>query len=307
MPRVPLPDELGRRAFTTSEGVRSGLGTGRLRGPDLLRPFHGVRTVAEASDTVARCRTYLPRLRPGQFFSHDTAARLWGVPLPTRFDPTAPLHVSTFAPRRPPRTRGVIGHELGPDRATIVVRGGLPVTDAASTWLQLAGVLALDDLVAAGDHLVLDPAVLDPLDLRPFLSLDELVEAAQEFRGRGSRLATEAAPLVRVGAESRPETLVRLLLARSGLPEPVVNHVVTAVDGRFIARVDLAYPELRIAIEYDGDQHRTSTQQYEHDIARFDRLHEAGWLVVRVRSHGLFRDPADTVARVARALAARSR
>lgn len=80
-----------------------------------------------------------------------------------------------------------------------------------------------------------------------------------------------------------------------------MNHVVRSSDGRFIGRVDLAYPDLRIAIEYDGDHHRTSARQYEHDITRFDRLHEAGWLVIRVRSRGLFRNPEETVARVVRA------
>lgn len=220
MPRVPLPEDLGRRAFTTAEGVRAGLGTGRLRGPDLLRPFHGVRAVDEASDLAARCRSYLPRLRPGQSFSHGTAAEIWGVPLPTVNDRSTPLHVSSFAPQRPPRTRGVIGHELRRDRVAPLVRDGLPVADPITTWLQLAASpgLALDDLVAAGDHLVLDPVVLDPGDPRPFVSLDELLDAVQAFRGRGRRRAMEAAPLVRPGAESRPESLLRLLLVRSDCP-----------------------------------------------------------------------------------------
>ncbi|MGW9630297.1 endonuclease domain-containing protein [Agromyces sp. NPDC055520] len=304
--RIPIPDALRDRAFTTVEGLSAGLGEGRLRGSDLTRPFHGIRIVVEASDPVARCRSYLPRLRDGQFFSHETAARLWGVPLPTPFDPSAPLHVSSFAPERPPRTRGVVGHELRPGRVDVVTRSGMPVADAASTWLQLATALRLDDLVAAGDHLVLDPAVLDPRDIRPHLPLHELLEAARKYRGRGRRLAVEAARLVRIGAESRPESLLRLLLLRAGLPEPELNFVVIGADGGFVARVDLAYPRVKVAVEYDGDQHRTSTRQYDHDIARFDRLHDLGWHVVRVRARGLFRFPDDTVDRVTRVLADRS-
>lgn len=302
--RVELPSHLTGRPFSTAEARRDGVGEGRLRGRDLARPFHGVRSVVEPSDVLDRCRMYLPRLRSGQFFSHDTAALIWRVPMPGDLDPSAPLHVSSFAPNRPPRTRGILGHELRAGTTRVVTRRGLPVADAVSTWVLLAERLGPDDLVAAGDHLVLDPAILDPLDPRPYAVRAELVDAARAHRGRGGRALRSAVELVRVGAESRPETLLRLLLVRSGLPEPHVNVVVEDAGGRFIARVDLAYPERRVAVEYDGDHHRTSTRQYDHDIGRFDRLHESGWRVVRVRASGLFRSPAETVARVERALAA---
>ncbi|GAA1796030.1 endonuclease domain-containing protein [Agromyces lapidis] len=303
--RVPIPIDLQARAFSISEGLYAGLGESRLRGRDLVRPFHGVRAVGAASGVVARCRSYLPRLRDGQFFSHEIAAFLWGMPRPRRFEAADPLHVSSFVPERAPRTRGVVGHELRPGRAEVVGRSGLPVADAASTWLHLASVLGLDDLVAAGDHLVLDPAVLELDDPRPYLGVDSLRAAADGFRGRGRRLAVEAVSLVRVGAESRPETLLRLLLMRAGLPEPELNFVVEGAGGRFLARVDLAYPEFKVAVEYDGDQHRSDSRQYDHDIARFDRLHDAGWHVVRVRARGLFRFPDETAARVERVLATR--
>ncbi|MEI5584132.1 MULTISPECIES: endonuclease domain-containing protein [unclassified Agromyces] len=305
MPRlVPLPTEFRHRAFSTDEAHRAGLGDGRLRGGDLHRPFHGVRSTAEATDLADRCRSYLPRLRDGQFFSHETAARLWGVPLPAEEGPWAPLHVSAFAPNRPPRTRGVVGHELRPGTVQVRLRAGLPVAAPASTWLQLGSVLGVADLVAAADHLALDPVVLDPRDPRPYVAESELAAALRDFRGRGRRALVAALELTRPGAESRPETLLRLLLVRAGLPEPEVNVAVRDAHGRFVARVDLAYPDLRVAVEYDGDHHRTSTLAYEHDIARFDRLHEAGWRVVRVRARGLFRHPDDTVDRVRRALAA---
>jgi very-short-patch-repair endonuclease len=266
-----------------------------------------VRVAEAASDVVDRCRASLPRLREGQFFSHGTAAGLWGVPMRTPFDPSAPVHVSSFAPARPPRTRGVIGHELRPGGVRVVERHGLPVADAASTWLQLGCLLSVDELVVAGDHLVLDPVVLDLLDPRPYVGLGDLAAALHAYRGRGRRALLEAVGSIRPGAESRPETLLRLLLVRAGLPEPRVNFVVEDPGGRFIARVDLAYPQLRVAVEYDGDHHRTSTSRYEHDIARFDRLHDAGWRVVRVRSRGLFRFPDETLARVRRARGRRVR
>ena len=165
--------------------MEAGVGAGRLRGRDLERPFHGVRVDPAAAQEarrfgsfpnsraaeeferlVKRCRAYAPLLRAGQFFSHETAARLWKCPLPEPFSPAEPLHVSVFAPGRAPRSTGVAGHQA--TSGTIVDRFGLPVGDAASTWLSLAASLDPDDLVAVGDHLVLDPPVLDPYDIRPF-------------------------------------------------------------------------------------------------------------------------------------------
>lgn len=60
-----------------------------------------------------------------------------------------------------------------------------------------------------------------------------------------------ALPQIREGVESPRETVTRLALAGAGFPEPVVAHDVFQ-DGRFLGRVDLAYPKFRIAIEYDG-------------------------------------------------------
>lgn len=320
MPRlVPLPPELGGRAFSVADAVEAGLTRGRLRSGDLASPFYGVRAPSERNQVARQgptfggdsapdvalldhCNAYARRLKPGEHFSHLTAARLWGVPLPSPFASDEPLHVSCFAPHRPPRTRGVVGHQL-PHRADAIVRRfGVPVADAASTWVQLAALLPPAELVVAGDHLVLDPFVLDPGDPRPFLSIEALAERLASFTGRGKRAATQSLVRVRVGAESRPETLLRLVLIDAGLPEPLLNQTLLDGAGRFLGRVDLVYPGWRIVVEYDGDQHRTSTAQYERDGTRLDALRRAGWTVIQVRKTGLFVRPGVTVARVRTAL-----
>ncbi len=239
-------------------------------------------------------------LRPGLFFSHATAARLWGCPLPHTLTRGSAIHVTATAPTRAPEGRGVIGHQSQPELAATARRYDLPVADASLTFCQLASVLPLDDLIVIGDHLVLDPAVLDPHDIRPHVTLADLQERVRRFTGRGARLAASAMRLVRQGAESRPETLLRLLLGRAGLPEPEVNPELTDAAGRWLGRADLVYLEWRVIAEYDGDQHRTDTRQYEKDIARFERFVEAGWTVVKVRKTGLFAQPRGTVARVER-------
>lgn len=88
----------------------------------------------------------MARSRPGQVFSHLTAARVWGIPLPTIFSPREGVHVSVRAPTTRPRGRGVIGHQLTDPCAAAVMRFGVPVIDAATTWCHVAAVLTHDDL-----------------------------------------------------------------------------------------------------------------------------------------------------------------
>lgn len=301
--REPLPPALAGRPFSVTSAQSAGVTRGRLRGGDLARPFYGVRAANPGEESVLqRCQAFTPRLQPGQFFSHLTAARLWGAPLPERFGAAEPLHVSSFSPQRPPRTLGVVGHELQPASAGLVTRYGLPITDPATTWVQLASLLPVAELVAIADHLVLDPYELDSYDPRPFTGIAALAVQLAGYRGRGKRAAAAALSLVRPGAESRPETLLRLLLVDAGLPEPAVNLPLHQEDGTFLARIDLVYPLWHVGVEYDGDQHRESTRQYESDMYRRERVTRAGWDVVYVRSRGLFATPADTVRRVREAL-----
>jgi hypothetical protein len=299
--RVPLPPPLRDRAFLIAEAKAAGLGEGRLTGADLRRPFHGVRSVTSAENLLDRCRDYEPLLRAGHHFSHLTAAWLWGCPLPPNSG--VEIHVSCLAPDRAPRSRGMIGHQAAA-QATVDHRLGLPVSSAATTWLSLAALLPLDELVVCGDHLILDPAVLDPRDLRPHVTLSELTVATDLFRGRGARAAARALQWLRQGAESRPETLLRLLIVRAGMPEPELNIDVRDSAGRFLGRGDLVYPRWRVLVEYDGDEHRINSRQYDKDILRIENFVNAGWRVVRVRKNGLFVHPATVVERVGRALSA---
>lgn len=115
---------------------------------------------------------------------------------------------------------------------------------------------------------------------RPLATLDELREEAVRMR-RGKTLAVELG-LVRDGSESSEETRLRLALLRHGLPEPDLNLDLRAADGRLIARLDQAYPEHRVAVEYDGRQHAASAVQFERDAARWDEIRDEGWYLVRI-------------------------
>src|SRR5690606_35797956 len=106
---------------------------------------------------------------------------------------------------------------------------------------------------------------------------------------------------MRPGTDSSPETVTRLGLVADGLPCPRVNEVVTDPEGRYVKRVDLVYPAERIAIEYDGDQHRTDRAQWREDVRARRRLEELGWIVIVVVGDAL-RALRPVVARVRAAL-----
>ena len=93
------------------------------------------------------------------------------------------------------------------------------------------------------------------------------------------------------------------LLAEEGLPEPVLHHRVVA-SGRFVAEVDLAYPDLKIAIELDGAVHLDPTVR-ERDLAKQNALLLEGWIVLRFTWDRFRRRPDLFIAEIRAALAAR--
>src|SRR5688572_18937929 len=119
--------------------------------------------------------------------------------------------------------------------------------------------------------------------------------------GRGCRRAREAAARADGLAESPQETRLRLVLLASALPPPVAQHTVRDVDGRFVARVDFAWPEQRLAVEYQGAWHG-QLQNVVRDRTRLNRLTAAGWRVVFVTAADM-RRPAQLLTRIAAALA----
>lgn len=133
------------------------------------------------------------------------------------------------------------------------------------------------------------------------IRLDDVRAAVRELpRCQGSARARRAAQLADGLAESPPETRLRLLLHRSGLPAPIAQFRVFDDEG-FIARVDFAYPDLRIAIEYDGLWHG-ERKAFLDDRRRLNRLVAAGWIVLHVTAADM-RHP-DRLAAQVRALRA---
>ena len=294
--REPLPPALGS-AFAVGEAVGRGVSAKRLRSSDLESPFHGVRSARVESEGRARvdpvrvlCAAYATRMPRHQGFSHLTAVRLFGLPVPERLRDDQRLHVSAIAPHRAPRGAGVRGYQLSIEHAqtsgSLELLDGLRVISAVDTWCQMAAHLTVDELVVLGDGLVRRQ--------RPLATLAELRTAASRYAGgRGARALAEALRLIRPGTDSPKETELRLAIIRSGLPEPEVNITIYDDQGLPIARGDLVYPRHKVLIEYDGAHHREVEQQYFNDVDRDDRVTEAGWRIIHFnRSHRAARQQA---------------
>jgi very-short-patch-repair endonuclease len=101
------------------------------------------------------------------------------------------------------------------------------------------------------------------------------------------------------------ETEVRALLLAAGLPEPVLQHRVMCDDVTYV--LDLAWPELRAAVECDGFRFHRTPEQLEWDSRRNNALALRGWLVHHVTWRAMRRDSEGMVRDVRRALSSRLR
>lgn len=142
---------------------------------------------------------------------------------------------------------------------------------------------------------------LDALARASGFKVDNVASIAMRHRGvRGLRQLEDVLDLVDPGAESPRETYLRLLLIDAGLPRPQTQiPVVTAVKTYFL---DMGWEDCMVAVEYDGDHHRSDPLQYRKDIRRRETLERMGWAIIRVVAAD---HPADILRRVWQALQSR--
>ncbi|HEV7870424.1 MAG TPA: hypothetical protein VGO95_04125 [Modestobacter sp.] len=188
------------------------------------------------------------------------------------------------------RCRGVRAHrtELRPDEVTVV--DGVPIISGRRTAWDVAALEPLGTAVAALDAMVRARSV----------TLPELTEMADRGAGRwGVTKVRRAVPLVDPRAESAPESRVRVALVLAGFcPVPQFEVV---VGGR-CRRLDLGWPEAKLALEYEG-AHHFEGPQIVLDDERYADLVAAGWRIIRVSASDL-RDLDGVVVRIRAALGA---
>jgi hypothetical protein len=143
---------------------------------------------------------------------------------------------------------------------------------------------------------------LDALGRARNLSSEQLRAHCAIHQGRqGWRQAARALDLCDPRSESPAESRVRLHLALAGLPPPIPQFTVLH-DGEFMARIDLAWPACKFALEYDGQWH-ADPGQLGRDRRRIRTLNALGWYVYPVTSADLHH--LDALARRVRDLLAR--
>ncbi|MBB6381238.1 very-short-patch-repair endonuclease [Pseudonocardia eucalypti] len=169
------------------------------------------------------------------------------------------------------------------------------VTTAARTAWDLARRLDLVEAVVAVDALA---------RLGAFRPVDLLTCRAKTPGARGCRRLDRVIELADPRAESPAETRLRVGLVLEGLPGPEVQYKILDEYGFVLARVDLAYPSAKLAIEYDGRNH-LERRRWERDRERDTRLSGYGWQTLRF-GHNDLRAIHQTASKVCALLARRS-
>ncbi|MDG4775216.1 DUF559 domain-containing protein [Solwaraspora sp. WMMD792] len=288
-----VPNQLSFLPFSGSRAVAAGLISRRmLTGPAWCRLLPDVYVHAAAFDPDDHrmwCDAVALKLPAGAAVCGLSAAYLWGVDLLPRRSPVHVVLPRTGRIRRHPRI-AVTNSTLAVDDAVLL--NAVPVTTEVRTAFDLGRTLPRSDAVAAVDALL----------HRRLLRTEALARYLDSHpRWPGGRQLRELVGLVEPLAESPMESRLRLLLHDAGLPRPVPQHKVADPQGRFIGRVDLAYPQWRIALEYEGDHHR-GRATFRRDVHRYNALRAAGWLVLRFTADHVLRRSGQVVQDVRQAI-----
>ena len=283
----PLPHGLFLGSHAVAEGVvtRRQLQSGLFR--RLVHNVYADPSLPMDHQLVARA---VSLLMPADAVLGGRSAAAWsGAPFAGAADPVTVVVPVDSSWRGP---RGVRVHRTTVDRADVtVVDDDVRVTRPVRTAWDVATLERTADAVATLDGMLRAGAV----------DAAALAALAHSAPGRWRAQRAQRALLLADGrAQSPAESWVRVACHLGGLPAPVPQYVVVE-DGAWLAQVDLAWPEARLIVEYEGAYHFAG-EQIVKDDARYARLVAAGWRVIRLLAADL-RDLDGMVARIAAALA----
>jgi uncharacterized protein DUF559 len=288
--RAPLiPAALTTGPFNLEEARRHGLTKDHLLGASWRRLGGGVYALgAIANDPDVVLAAARRRLPMTAVFSGRTAGWLHGLDL----RPCDPVEVTLPLSSRISRLAGIVVRRSDVGASERVTRHGHPTTSVVRTLASLGRHLPLVEAVAA-----LDMAL--HMRLLKSAALHSWACAHPGYPGIARlRLAIE---LAEPATESVMETRLRLLLVMARLPRPLAQVRLYDEGGDFLGRPDFYYPHHRLAIEYDGAQHR---ENLIGDNRRQNRLVDAGYRLLRFTAADVLSAPDSVVALVRRALSA---
>ncbi|MGD0082029.1 MAG: type IV toxin-antitoxin system AbiEi family antitoxin domain-containing protein [Acidimicrobiales bacterium] len=232
--------------------------------------------------------------------SHESAVIWWGSDALN----TPKAHVTVSHKRSPKARVGFVVHSTTRDLDRVsVTRDGIRVTTPIQTLL---------DLCAAGHEAATLRSFLAHCLSHRLVSPSQLERFLRRLRKRapGSRRLRGLANLAGGGVvDSELEMELLSVLEAAGIPKPKVQYRVTH-DGRFVARVDAAWPDLYVVIEVDGYRYHSDPRTFVNDRRRQNALANLGYTVLRITADDIRDDPGglcQTVkATLARATAARA-
>lgn len=189
------------------------------------------------------------------------------------------------------------GHQLRPARGLVVHRRyDSPLVTRDGRLVSAPAWCAIE--VARGLRRPRALATLDAALRTGTCTPAALTRAAVEQFGRRGIVAIRGLlPLANPLAESPMESEARLAMRDGGLPEPVLQHEIIDRSGR-AWRVDFAWPEFRVAVEYDSDEWHSDADAIRRDRDRREALRRAGWLVIVIVADDVRRSPWDLVHRI---------
>lgn len=252
-----------------------------IRRGDLIKLWPGVYCRQEP-DTLTRLQGVDARAGEPVAVCLGTAAAVYGFDT----EQTVDLHVLNPERHQLRNSDGLVVHRR--DGAPLTVVEGRPATAPAWTAVEVARALRRPRALAT-----LDAALRSGTCDRRRL----LVAAAAQSGRRGIVTVRELIPLAAAEAESPMESEARLVMIDAGLPRPVLQYEVIDRIGR-LWRLDFAWPDLKVAVEYDGFDFHSSPDDLKRDRRKRAALLELGWSVMGIVSDDVRRRSWDMVRRI---------
>lgn len=285
--RHAIPAALKHGAFPVVEAYRAGFIWDDLQTRDWARLSRGQYAwIGIPRDTILQLRAVAQRMPSSYAFSGPTAAWLLGLDLP----PCQPIEITVGRELGIRSRAGVRLRRASLPESDVVTRRGFRTTSGLRTAFDLGSQRDLVESVVALD-MALHAGLVRVADLALHVSANAGAKGIKRLR--------RAVGLAEPRAESPMETRLRMQLVKARLPRPCVQQDLHDRSGDFLGRADLYYPDRRLAIEYDGENHK---DRLVPDLQRQNRLLNAGYHLLRFTAADL-RVPGAAAAQVRKARA----
>lgn len=236
---------------------------------------------AKATAKNTACWNLLGKVRTKRTlcFSLYTALELCGVELPRHSTlPQKDFYVTVRSKGTRSSLDNVDYRIWNAKFSSIAFSNGVTCMHPMDAWIQFAQYLNLTELVVLAEALI----------RRYGYAIEQFTQRLTAFHRVIGRARCEAALKLVKPSDSVQETRTRLALMLFGLPIPQTQYGITDSENGYTYTVDMAYPQYKVAIEYDGDHHRRFRKQYVRDQQKRRRLRQLGWTVIEVFADDLW-------------------